>query len=61
MAAFSVYHCEFRQSELQPLYVRFGAEIERLNKQVKAPACQCPGASLLMTHRRSKTTHGVGN
>jgi transposase len=50
MAAFSVYHCEFRQSELLPLYVRFGAEIERLNKQVKEPACQRPGASLQMTH-----------
>ena len=43
-------HAAHRRSELQALYVKFEAEIERLNQRVEEQACERPGARLLMTH-----------
>ncbi|MCU1316816.1 MAG: transposase [Candidatus Acidoferrum typicum] len=40
----------YRQSELQALYAKFEAEIEKLNQQVEEQACGRAGARLLMTH-----------
>ena len=38
------------RSELQALYEKFEAEIEKLNQRVEEQACQRLGARLLMTH-----------
>ena len=43
-------HTAYRRSELQALYEKFEAEIEKLNQQVEEQACKRPGARLLMTH-----------
>jgi transposase len=43
-------HTAYRRSELQALYAKFEAEIEKLNQRVEEQACQRPGARLLMTH-----------
>src|SRR5260370_29317145 len=43
-------HTAYRRSELQAMYVKFEAEIEKLNQRVKAQACGRAGARLLMTH-----------
>jgi transposase len=43
-------HTAHRRSELQAMYVKFEAEIEKLNQRVEEQACERPGARLLMTH-----------
>src|SRR6266576_5653373 len=43
-------HTAHRRSELQALYVKFEAEIEKLNQRVEEQARERPGAVLLMTH-----------
>jgi transposase len=43
-------HTAYRRSELQAMYVKFEAEIEKLNQRVEEQACLRPGARLLMTH-----------
>jgi transposase len=43
-------HTARRRSELQAMYARFEAEIEKLNQQVLEQAGQRPTAGLLMTH-----------
>jgi transposase len=43
-------HSAYRRSELQALYAKFEAEIEKLNQRVEKQACERPGARLLMTH-----------
>src|ERR1700731_556523 len=43
-------HTAYRRSELQAMYAKFEAEIEKLNQRVEQQACERPGARLLMTH-----------
>src|SRR5260370_2573750 len=43
-------HAEYRRSELQEMYAKFEAEIEKLNQRVEEQACKRAGARLLMTH-----------
>ena len=43
-------HTAYRRSELQAIYVKFEAEIEKLNQRVEEQACKRVGARLLMTH-----------
>ena len=43
-------HAAYRRSELQAMYEKFEAEIEKLNQRVEAQACERTGARLLMTH-----------
>jgi transposase len=43
-------HTAYRRSELQHMYEKFEAEIEKLNQRVQEQACGRPGARLLMTH-----------
>lgn len=43
-------HTAYRRSELQAMYEKFEAEIEKLNQRVEEQACGRPGARLLMTH-----------
>ena len=43
-------HTAHRRNELQAMYVKFEAEIEKLNQRVEEQACERPGARLLMTH-----------
>lgn len=43
-------HTAYRRSELQAMYVKFEAEIEKLKQRVKEQACGRAGARLLMTH-----------
>ena len=43
-------HTAYRRSELQAMYEKFEAEIEKLNQRVQEQACGRPGARLLMTH-----------
>ena len=43
-------HTAYRRSELQAMYKKFEAEIEKLNQRVEEQASQRPGARLLMTH-----------
>ncbi len=43
-------HTAYRRSELQAMYVKFEAEIDKLNQRVEEQACERPGARLLMTH-----------
>src|SRR6201982_1479151 len=43
-------HTAYRRSELQAMYEKFEAEIEKLNQGVEEQACKRPGARLLMTH-----------
>jgi transposase len=43
-------HTAHRRSELQAMYGKFQAEIEKLNQRVEEQACKRPGARLLMTH-----------
>jgi hypothetical protein len=43
-------HTAYRRSELQAMYEKFEAEIEKLNQRVEEQACKRPGARLLMTH-----------
>jgi transposase len=43
-------HTAYRRSELQALYAKFEAEIEKLNQRVEEQACERVGARLLMTH-----------
>jgi transposase len=43
-------HAAHRRTELQAMYVKFKAEIEKLNQRVEEQACERPGARLLMTH-----------
>jgi transposase len=43
-------HTAYRRSELQAMYGKFEAEIEKLNQRVEEQACGRPGARLLMTH-----------
>ena len=48
--AASPSHTAYRRSELQAMYAKFEAEIEKLNQRVEEQACERPGARLLMTH-----------
>jgi transposase len=43
-------HAGYRRSELQAMYEKFEAEIEKLNQRVEEQAGQRSGARLLMTH-----------
>jgi len=43
-------HTAYRRSELQAMYVKFEAEIEKLNQRVEEQAGERAGARLLMTH-----------
>ena len=43
-------HTAHRRSELQAMYGKFEAEIEKLNQRVEEQAGERPGARLLMTH-----------
>jgi len=43
-------HTAYRRSELQAMYVKFEAEIEKLNQRVAEQAGGRAGAQLLMTH-----------
>jgi len=43
-------HTAYRRSELQAMYEKFEAEIEKLNQRVEELASQRSGARLLMTH-----------
>jgi transposase len=45
-------YAAYRRSELQAMYAKFGAEIEKLNQRVgvEEQACERPGARLLITH-----------
>jgi transposase len=43
-------HTAYRRSELQALYEKFEAEIEKLNQRVQEQASERSGARLLMTH-----------
>jgi transposase len=43
-------HTAYRRDELQAMYKKFEAEIEKLNQRVEEQASQRPGARLLMTH-----------
>src|ERR1700726_1239368 len=43
-------HSAYRRSELQAMYVKFEAEIEKLNQRVEEQACGRVGARPLMTH-----------
>jgi transposase len=43
-------HTAYRRSELQAMYGKFEAEIEKLNQRVEEQVCERPGAKLLMTH-----------
>jgi transposase len=43
-------HTAYRRSELQAMYAKFEAEIEKLNLRVEEQASKRPGARLLMTH-----------
>jgi transposase len=43
-------HSAYRRSELQAMYAKFEAEIEKLNQRVEEQASRRPGARLLMTH-----------
>ena len=43
-------HAAYRRSELQAMYQKFAAEIEKLNQRVEEQACERAGARLLMTH-----------
>src|SRR5580692_9988312 len=43
-------HAAYRRSELQAMYEKFEAEIEKLNQRVEQQACKRAGARLLMTH-----------
>src|SRR6266849_4739329 len=43
-------HTAYRRSELQAMYAKFEAEIEKLNQRVEEQALERPGARLLMTH-----------
>jgi transposase len=43
-------HTAYRRSELQAMYAKFEAEIEKLNQRVEEQACGRAGARLLMTH-----------
>ena len=43
-------HAAYRRSELQAMYEKFEAEIEKLNQRVEEQACQRAGERLLMTH-----------
>jgi hypothetical protein len=52
-------HTAHRRSELQALYVKFEAEIEKLNQRVEEQACGRCGARL--DPPRSGGGHGVGD
>src|SRR6202451_1530734 len=43
-------HTAYRRSELQAMYEKFEAEIEKLNQRVEEQASQRPGARLLRSH-----------
>jgi transposase len=43
-------HTAYRRSELQAMYEKFEAEIEKLNQRVEEQASNRPGARLLMSH-----------
>jgi len=43
-------HTAHRRNELQAMYVKLEADIEKLNQRVEEQAGQRPGARLLMTH-----------
>src|SRR5246127_5829679 len=43
-------HTAYRRSELQAMYAKFEAEIEKLNQRAEEQACKRLGARLLMTH-----------
>jgi transposase len=43
-------HAAYRRSELQAMYEKFEAEIEKLNQRVEEQACERADARLLMTH-----------
>ena len=43
-------HTAYRRSELQAMYAKFEAEIEKLNQRVEKQALERAGARLLMTH-----------
>ena len=43
-------HTAYRRSELQAVYAKFEAEIEKLNQQVEEQACGRVAARLQMTH-----------
>ena len=46
----SAPHTAYRRSELQAMYEKFEAEIEKLNQRVEEQALGRAGARLLMTH-----------
>src|SRR3989441_7452989 len=43
-------HTAYRREEVQAMYAKFEAEIEKLNQRVEEQACGRPRARLLMTH-----------
>jgi transposase len=43
-------HAAYRRNELQAMYAKFEAEIEKLNQRVEKQAGERSGARLLMTH-----------
>jgi transposase len=43
-------HAAYRRNELQAMYVKFEAEIEKLNQRIEQQAGERSGARLLMTH-----------
>src|SRR5206468_10285747 len=43
-------HTAYRRNELQAMYAKFEAEIEKLNQRVEEQACGRPRARLLMTY-----------
>jgi hypothetical protein len=43
-------HAAYRRNELQAMYAKFEAEIEKLNQRVEQQAGERAGARLLMTH-----------
>src|ERR1700692_4517018 len=45
-------HTAYRRSELQAMYEKFEAEIEKLNQRVEEPACKRPAARMLLRHPR---------
>jgi hypothetical protein len=54
-------HTAYRRSELQAMYEKFEAKIEKLNQRVEEQACKRAGARLLMTHPGVGPGHGIGD
>ena len=54
-------HTAYRRSELQAMYAKFEAEIEKLNQRVEEQACKRLGARLLLSPSWSGADHRVGD